>query len=78
MHVACNLRTIRGRRTITDIEKASGVARGTLSLLERGRLFPLEKHIAALERAYDAELHTWYPPFVLAVLERESQEEDAA
>jgi transcriptional regulator with XRE-family HTH domain len=77
MHVACYLGTIRGRRSITEIEKTSGVHRGTLSLLERGRLFPLEKHIEALERAFGQPVHAWYPNFVLAVIERESEEEAA-
>lgn len=77
MHVPCHLREIRGRRKITEIEQASGVHRGTLSLLERGRLFPTEKHVEPLERAYGKRWHEWYPPFVVAVIAREL-EEDAA
>lgn len=77
MHVPCYLRTIRGKRTMPDLERESGVNRGTLSLLERGRLFPLEKHVAALEQAYGKPWHEWYPPFVVAVIAREL-EEDAA
>lgn len=74
MHVPCYLREIRGKRTMLEIEAASGVNRGTLSLLERGRLFPLEKHVARLERAYGKPWHEWYPPFVVAVIARELEE----
>jgi transcriptional regulator with XRE-family HTH domain len=77
MHVPCHLREIRGKRKITEIETTSGVHRGTLSLLERGRLFPIEKHVDALERAYGKPWYEWYPPFVVAVIAREL-EEDAA
>lgn len=74
MHVPCHLREIRGRRTIDEIEKASGVHRGTLSLLERGRLFPTEKHVEVLERAYGKPWHQWYPSFVVAVISRDMDE----
>jgi transcriptional regulator with XRE-family HTH domain len=74
MHVPCNLRTLRGKRPITEIEQASGVHRGTLSMLERGRLFPTEKQIDGLERAYGVAVHEFWPPYVLAVLDREVDE----
>jgi transcriptional regulator with XRE-family HTH domain len=78
MRLPCYLRRIRGARSLRDIENESGVHRGTLSGLERGQELPLEKHIPALERAYGAEVHFWYPPFVLAAISRDVDEEHAA
>lgn len=77
MHVPCHLREIRGKRPIAEIERASGVHRGTLSLLERGRLLPMEKHVEGLERAYGVPVHEFWPSYVLAVITRDA-EDDAA
>jgi len=68
----CNLRQIRGDRSLTEIEEASGISRGTLSRIECGREFPLDKHVPALEQAYGAAAHEWWAPAVLLLVERDA------
>lgn len=74
MRLVCYLREIRGDRSIREISEASGVHRGTLSKLENGKLVPLEKEIAPLERAYGKPIEQWYSARSLLAL----QEEEAA
>lgn len=70
MHVRCKLRDLRGDRTLRELEALTEISRGTLSKLERGVQFPLDKQIAQLERAYGAPLASWYDPWTLLALER--------
>lgn len=73
MRVRCVLREIRGRRSVRELETLSGINRGTLSQIERGRLLPLDEHIPALERAYGKPAHTWYPDHVLLQLQHDDE-----
>jgi transcriptional regulator with XRE-family HTH domain len=77
MHVVCHLRATRGKRPMREIEKLAGIHRGTLSMIERGKLLPTEEQIEALERAYGVPLHEMYPAFVLAAVQREAEDEAA-
>lgn len=77
MYIACHLREIRGKRPMREVEAEAGIHRGTLSMIERGRLLPTEAQIPQLEAAYEAPLHEWYPPFVLAAVAREVEDEAA-
>jgi transcriptional regulator with XRE-family HTH domain len=75
MYVYCRLRFIRGKRTLAELARESGVAAAYLSQIERGRLIPTEEQIVGLERGYGAPLHEMYPAFVLAACAREYDEE---
>ena len=70
MRVPCNLRRIRERRdlTIRDVAERSGINRGSLSALERGRTVPPDSWIPKLERAYGVQKELFYPREVLLVL----------
>jgi transcriptional regulator with XRE-family HTH domain len=57
-----------------EIELEAGINRGTLSQIERGKLLPAEDQIPAIEAAYGAPVHKWYPDFVLAAVVREVEE----
>lgn len=71
MRVPCLLRELRGDRSLREVEEHSGVSRGTLSKIERGQEFPLDKHVPALEQAYGAPASEWWPPAVLLLIERD-------
>ena len=71
MRVRCLLRQIRGERTIHDVAEASGVARGTLSYIERGRMFPADDQVDGLERAYGKPVTEWYGPGTLLELQKD-------
>ena len=60
MRVRCHLREIRGRRALRDLAEDARINRGTLSLIERGRLLPADKQIESLERAYGRPIGEWY------------------
>lgn len=64
----CQLRILRGDRSLRQVETETGIARGNLSRIERGREFPPDKHIAALEEAYGAPWRDWYPEHVCVEL----------
>lgn len=76
MRVPCHLKDYREQsgRTQRQLATASGVASGTLSMIETGRMLPKEEHIPGLEQAYGHPIHEWYPPHVLLVIEREHEE----
>lgn len=68
MRLRCNLRELRGDRTIAEIARAAGVPEPELSKIERGIELPRDEWIAPLERAYGHPFHDWYPPSVRQAL----------
>lgn len=73
MRLACSLREIRGDRSLRDVAEQAAVNRGLLSDLERGRRLAPDRLVAALELAYGAPAHAWYPPEVLLVIQRDEE-----
>lgn len=73
MRLACSLREIRGERSLRDVADVAGVNRGLLSDLERGRRLAPDRLVRALEQAYGAPPHAWYPPEVLLVIQRDEE-----
>lgn len=71
MRLPCNLREIRGKRPMIEIARAAKVAEAELSKIERGLALPRDEWMDALEEAYGAPRHEWWPPAVLVVLEAE-------
>lgn len=69
MRLRCKLRTIRGERTLGDISELTGINRGTLSMIELGRLLPKDDQVEALEQAYGAPAHQWYGSRTLLAVE---------
>ncbi len=69
MRLACRLRVIRGERSLRELAAVSGINRGTLSRIERGRQLPADKQVGALEELYGAPAHEWYahPAALLAI-----------
>lgn len=65
------LRELRVGRgvTLTELAERSGVATATLSQIERGRLLPEPRHVAALSTALDVPYEKWRIRFVLEVEE---------
>lgn len=76
MRLVCHLRTIRGKRSLAELEAASGVSRGTLSRIERGQQLPTgEEQIRALEETYGAAIEEWYSRRALLALQEPEPEE---
>lgn len=77
MRLRCHLREFRGDRTLRDIAALTGgeVSAGLLSEIERGRRLVPDEHVTALERAYGHELHDWYEPRTLLVLETDGDDD---
>lgn len=71
MHLTCYLREIRADRSLTEIKDLCGIARGTLSKIERGIELPPDRDVPALEAAYGANAAAWYPPDILLALQRD-------
>jgi transcriptional regulator with XRE-family HTH domain len=71
----CRLGEIRGKRSLRELEAASGVNRATLSQIENGRLLPPDKHLVAIETAYGAPVHEWYSPRLLLEIQAEDGDE---
>lgn len=74
MRVACTLRTLRGQRSLADIEKATDadgvrVSGSIVSQIERGMTLPTDAQIPVLERAYGAPVTDWYDGRTLLVLQ---------
>lgn len=61
------MRAQRGDRRIASIADETGIARGWISMYERGQAIPTAKQIPTLERVY-GPASGWYPAGVLAVL----------
>lgn len=61
------LRPARGKRSITDVCVLTGIARGEISMFERGHAIPNGRQAALLAPVY-GPIDTWYPAGVLAIL----------
>lgn len=72
--ITCYFREARGERSLTDVERASGINRGTLSLIEHGRLLPTDKQVEPLELAYGWPITRLYSPLALLAAQ---EDEDA-
>lgn len=74
MHLRCSFREIRRfeRKGLEEMAKAAGIHRATLSLIERGRLMPLDAQIPGLEKAYGRPITLLYSGLALLA----SQEDD--
>jgi transcriptional regulator with XRE-family HTH domain len=70
LHLVCRLRNLREKRelSIKDMERATGISRGTLSAVERGKAVPLDEHVAPMEREY-GPITSWYSPWALLALQ---------
>jgi hypothetical protein len=78
VRVICHLREIRGKRGMREISEAAGddkggFNRGTLSMLERGRMLPKDEWVPRLEHAYGAPVTQWYPAAVLLVIQADEE-----
>lgn len=71
MRVTCSLRRVRGERTLAEVARAAEVSIPHLSQIERGIELPRDEWVEALERAYGAPAHEWYPPALLLQIERD-------
>lgn len=71
VRLVCHLREIRGERSLTEISDLSGLARGTLSKIERGIELPPDRDVPALEAAYGASAATWWPPEILLEIQKD-------
>jgi transcriptional regulator with XRE-family HTH domain len=67
MRIRTFLRLHRGERSITDVAELTGLARGEISMLERGQQLPRDEWIPKLELVYGARCD-WYPVGVQAEL----------
>jgi transcriptional regulator with XRE-family HTH domain len=76
VRLSCTFREIRRleRTSLGAISEIAGIHRGTLSLIERGRLLPTDEQIPGLELAYGRPIETLYSPLAL----RAVQEDDDA
>ncbi|MFL5313051.1 MAG: hypothetical protein ACJ79H_21675 [Myxococcales bacterium] len=61
------MREKRGDRSLDSVADLTGVAKGSLSMFERGHAFPVARQLAPLERVY-GPVDGWYPAGVLAAL----------
>jgi hypothetical protein len=75
--VRCHLRGIRGDRSLTmivdELPPGTGLSKGLLSLLERGRWFCTDAQRVELEIAYGARAERWYDPELLLLLQLDQQ-----
>lgn len=69
MRVGCALRDLRGRRSLSEMARQTGVSAGILSQIERGRMLPTDAQVPALEAAYGAPAHGWYTRATLLVIQ---------
>jgi transcriptional regulator with XRE-family HTH domain len=68
VHLACELRSFRGERTLKQIAAASGVPQSMLSMIERGLMVPTDHQVDGLEKAYGQPISAWYDrPTLLAL-----------
>lgn len=73
MRLHCTLRVLRGKRSLRDMQLATGISGGELSRIERGILLPADTQVAALEHAYGAPSHEWYHPQALLVIQADDE-----
>ncbi len=71
MRLRCKLRQLRGDRPLSEIAKATKINRGTLSLIELGRLLPKDEQIEPMEQAYGEPFECWYTRRANVVLEED-------
>lgn len=71
MRLRCKLRVLRGEKTLKAISEQTGINRGTLSLIELGRLLPTDEQVEPLEQAYGIPFDAWYTRRTLAVIEED-------
>lgn len=69
MHLACQLRSFRGDRTLKQVAAASGVPQSMLSMIERGLMVPTDQQIPGLEEAYGHPVSAWYDRRTLLALQ---------
>ena len=74
MKARCYLRTIRGRRSLAQLAALAGINKGTLSMIERGRMLPKDAWIEAMENAYGVPFEEWYPALTVRALELDEEE----
>lgn len=76
MRLRCYLREIRedSKRSLADLERATGISGGTLSQIERGLLVPIPKHLEAIERGYGVPPSKWYSSWAWAALAEGDEE----
>lgn len=67
MRIRSYLRDLRGDLTITDVCAATGLARGEVSMFERGHSIPRGDQATRMVAVY-GPISGWYPAGVLAVL----------
>lgn len=67
MRLRTFLRPLRGDRSITDVCEATGIARGWISMFERGHAVPSAEQATAMVAIYGPP-ETWYPRGVLDIL----------
>lgn len=62
MRIACNLRRFREQKGISlrDAEVATGISRGQLSRIEKGRMLPTDSEAAKIAGVYGKPPITWY------------------
>jgi transcriptional regulator with XRE-family HTH domain len=63
--------------SLAEVRDLTGIDRGTLSRIERGRQLPADSEIAALELAYGPAAQ-WYPPELLLLIQRDRDDEQVA
>lgn len=63
-HGLADLRVAR-KLSLRDLQEATGINRGLLSQMERGRLIPEPEHLAALSHALGVPVESWRIRFVL-------------
>lgn len=61
------MRRLRGDRTLSSVAEAAGIAKGELSMYERGFALPPADHVGRLVPFY-GNPSGWWPPSVLRVL----------
>lgn len=67
MRLRCYLRELRGDRSIGDVVELTGLARGEVSMFERGHSVPRGPQVLAMRPVY-GDPDGWYPAMVKAVL----------
>lgn len=67
MRVRCFMRELRGDQTLSSVAARLGMAKGELSMIERGHQIPRDDEVPALEREYGPR-EEWYLPTIRRAL----------